>query len=151
MPEMSRLNRLVWAPVGAPWLWAAGVGIGVVGGIATLELNPLLAIPLALAWVYVGFRKPRLVGIAGALVGHGAAWIGLLLTAGFGCASTCWWSLPYGPTHTFDWDAWRASELQWIAFSALLLIFGIVLTVQLARRLRGQRAAVAVAPRSLPV
>jgi len=139
MPEVSRLNRLVWAPVGAPLLWAAGAGIGLVGGIATLELNPFLAIPLAMAWVYVGFRKPRFVGIAGALVGHGAAWIWLLLTSGFGCASTCWWTLPYGPTHTEDTEAWRAETWQWIAFSATLLIFGIGLTALLARRLRGQR------------
>lgn len=142
MSEVRLLNRLVWAPVGPRWLWAAGVGIGLVGGIATLELNPFLAIPLAMAWVYVGFRKPPLVGVAGALVGHGTAWIWLLLTAGMGCASTCWWSLPYGPTHTLDdTDAWRASEWQWITFSAVLLILGIVLTVQLARRLRGPRAA----------
>ena len=137
MSEVSLLNRLVWAPVRAPWLWAAGAGIGLVGGIATLELNPLLAIPLAMAWVYLGIRKPLFMGIAGALVGHGAAWIWLLLNAGMGGASTTWWTLPYGPTHSLDPDAWRASEWQWIAFSAVLLILGVVLTVQLARRLRG--------------
>jgi hypothetical protein len=134
---VRQLNRLVWTPVRASWLWAAGVGIGLVGGFATLELNPRLAIPLALAWVYVGYRQPRLVGIAGALVGHGAAWIWLLLNSGVGGANTQWWTLPYGPTHTDDLEAWRAETWHWIAFSAVLLILGIVLTVQLARRLRG--------------
>jgi hypothetical protein len=140
MPELSRLKSLVWAPVRAPLLWASGVGIGLTGGVATLELNPLLAVPFALAWIYVGLREPRVLGIAGALVGHACAWIALLLTAGYGCASTCWWTLPYGPTHTENLDAWRASEWQWIGLSALLLALGIVLSAQFARRLRGHRA-----------
>ena len=141
MPEMARLNRLAWEPIGAAWLWAAGAGIGLVGGIATLELNPLLAVPVALAWVYVGVRKPRVLGVAGALVGHGVAWICLLLTSGYGCASSCWWTLPYGPSHTEDYGAWKTQTTEWIGFSAVVLIFGIILTAQLARRLRRQRVA----------
>lgn len=141
MPEMGRLNRLAWAPIGAAWLWAAGAGIGLVGGIATLELRPLLAVPFALAWVYVGLRKPRVLGVAGALVGHGVAWICLLLTSGYGCASSCWWTLPYGPSHTEDYGVWKTQTTEWIGFSAVVLIFGIILTAQLARRLRWQRAA----------
>ena len=90
MSEIGRLNRLAWAPSGAAWLWAAGVGIGLAGGIATLELNPLLALPFGLGWVYAGVRKPRVLGVAGAMVGHGVAWICLLLTSGYGCASSCW-------------------------------------------------------------
>ncbi len=141
MPEMSRLSRLAWAPVGAARLWAAGVGIGLAGGIATLELNPLLAVPFAPAWIYLGVRKPRVVGVAGALIGHGFAWICLLATSGYGCASSCWWTLPYGPTHTEDYGAWKTQTWQWIGLSAVALVLGVVLTVQLARRLRWQRAA----------
>ena len=122
------------------------MGIGLVGGIATLELNPLLAVPFALAWVYVGYRQPRLVGIAAALVGHGVAWIWLLLNSGVGGANTQWWSLPYGPTHTDDLEAWRVETWQWIAFSVVVLIFGIVLTAVLARRLRWQVWAPVWAP-----
>jgi hypothetical protein len=140
MPDWSRLKWLVWAPVGAPLLWASGVGIGLAGGVATLELNPLLAVPLALAWVYIGVRKPRALGVAGALVGHGVAWIYLLLTSGYGCASTCWWTLPYGPSHTEDYEVWRSQTWEWIGLSALLLAFGIVLTAQLARPMRGRGA-----------
>ncbi|MGA2514810.1 MAG: hypothetical protein ABSG37_14540 [Candidatus Limnocylindrales bacterium] len=139
MPEVGRLDRLVWAPVGAAWLWAAGVGIGLITGIATLEVNPLLAIPLALIWVYVAVRKPRVIGIAGALVGHGVAWIYLLATSGYGCASACWWTLPYGPSHTEDLGVWRTQTWEWIGCSVILLILGIALTVQLARRVRSQR------------
>ncbi|MGD0249049.1 MAG: hypothetical protein ABSB75_08365 [Candidatus Limnocylindrales bacterium] len=115
--------------------------VGLISGIATLKVNPLLAIPLALVWVYVAVRKPRVLGVAGALVGHGVAWIYLLLTSGYGCASGCWWTLPYGPSHTEDPDVWRTQTWEWIGFSAVVLIFGIILTAQLARRLRWQRAA----------
>lgn len=47
MTGVDGLNRRIGAAIGAAWLWAAGVWIGLVGGIGTLELNPLLAIPLA--------------------------------------------------------------------------------------------------------
>ena len=141
MPEMGRLIRLAWRPIGAAWLWAAGVGIGLLGGIATLELNPLLAVPFALAWLYVGVRKPRVLGVAGALVGHGVAWLYLLVTSGYGCASACWWTLPYGPSHTEDYGAWKTQTWQWVGVSAVVLILGIILTAQLERRLRRQRVA----------
>ena len=141
MSEMGRLNRLAWPPVGAALVWVAGVGIGLVGGIATLELNPLLAVPCGVAWVYVGVRKPRVLGVAGALIGHGLAWICLLVTSGYGCASTCWWTLPYGPSHTEDYGAWKTQTWQWVGFSAVVLILGIILTAQLERRLRRQRVA----------
>jgi hypothetical protein len=133
LPDRRR-TRLLSVPIGARWVWAAGVAIGVAGGIATLELNPLLAFPFALAWVYVGVWEPRVLGVAGALVGHGVAWIYLLVTSGYGCSSTCWWTLPYGPSHTENYEAWKAETWEWLGFSAVVLISGIVLTAYFARR-----------------
>ena len=50
-------------------------------------------------------------------------------------------ALPYGPSHTEDYEAWKTQTLQWIGCSAILLVLGIALTALLARRLRRQRAA----------
>jgi hypothetical protein len=137
--DPNDLNQLVWTPIRARWLWAAGVFIGLVSGIATLTVNPLLAIPLALVWIYLGVRKPRVLGVAGALIGHGVAWICLLVTSGYGCASSCWWALPYGPSHTEDYQIWKTQTLEWIGGSVILLILGIALTALVARRQSARR------------
>jgi hypothetical protein len=113
--------------------------VGLISGIATLTVNPLLAIPLALAWVYLGARKPRVLGVAGALIGHSVAWICLLVTSGYGCASSCWWALPYGPAHTEDYEVWKTQTLEWIGGSVILLILGIALTALAARRQTARR------------
>jgi hypothetical protein len=102
-------------------------------------MNPLLAIPLAFVWVYVGVRKPRVLGVAGALIGHGVAWIYLLVTSGYGCASGCWWTLPYGPSHTEDLGVWRTQTFEWIGCSVIMLILGVVLTALVARNVSGKR------------
>jgi hypothetical protein len=136
MPEMSRLNRLVWGSVWTPVLWAAGVGIGLVSGFAILKLNLLLAIPSTVVWVYLGLRRPRAFGIAGALVGLGIEWLWLLATAETVCLLSqppvCGWSLPYGPSWSSDPNAWSTLQLTLTAAAVVLLVAGVVLTVQLA-------------------
>jgi len=143
MPGLSRLNWLVWGPVRTPVQWAAGVGIGLLSSFAILKLNLLLAIPLAAVWVYLGLRRPRLVGIVGALVGLGIEWIWLLATAKTLCLASlppyCEWSLPYGSSWSSDPNAWKTLETTLLVIGAVLLIAGVALTVQLAWRLPGRQ------------
>ena len=146
------LNWLVWAPVWAPVLWVTGVAIGLVSGFATLKLNPILSIPLAVVWIYLGLRPPRLVGIAGALVGLGIEWLWLLATAETICLQSqppvCGWSLPYGPSWSSDPNAWSTVELTLAVIAVAVLGAGVALTVQFAWRLRGGRSGSGSALRS---
>ncbi len=143
MHAHTRLDSKLWAPVSTPWLWAAGFGIGLVSGYATLELNVLLTIPLAAMWLYIGLRRPRLVGLAGAVVGHGMAWIWLLATASGICLQSlppmCWSvpRLPFASSYTRSEAALAAGQQMAIALGVSLLAVGIVLTLALV--LRGPR------------
>jgi hypothetical protein len=141
MHANTRLDSVLWAPVSTPWLWAAGVGIGLASGYATLELNALIAIPLAAVWLYVGLRRPRLVGLAGAVVGHGIAWTWLLARASGICLQSlppiCWSdpSLPFEPSYTRSEAALATQQQMGTAVGVVLLAIGIVLTFALALQL----------------
>jgi hypothetical protein len=141
MHANTRLDLVLWAPVSTPWLWTAGLGIGLVSGYATLELNALLAIPLAVVWLYVSLRRPRLVGLAGAVVGHGMAWTWLLGKASGFCLQSlppiCFSAprLPFEPSYTRSEAALATQQQMGTAVGVVLLAVGIVLTVALALRL----------------
>ena len=117
MPAMSQLGRRFWVALWTPGLWAAGLAIGLVSGYATLTFSLLLGIPLAIVWLLLGLRRPRLVGVAGALVGLGVEWIWLLANAMTICnlmlppASVCTSTLPLGPSWSADPNAWNTLEL----------------------------------------
>jgi hypothetical protein len=62
-----------WSTSRTRALWLFGLAIGLIGGFATLTLSPLAALPALLFWIVVAVASPRFLGLAGALVGHGAA------------------------------------------------------------------------------
>jgi len=145
MSEVGRLKRVIWRPVARLAQWSAGIVVGLVSGYAVLKLNLLLAIPFAVVWVCLGLIRPRLVGIAGALVGLGIEWIWLLLSASVMCLASippvCGWSLPYGPSWSTDPNAWGTLELTSTVIAVVLVAAGVALTVRLAwLNRRGHRA-----------
>ena len=58
-----------WRRAGA--LWIAGAWVGLVGGYATLVVDPGLIIPDLLVVLALALARPRLLGVVGAIVGHG--------------------------------------------------------------------------------
>ena len=79
MSEMALLRHRV-VPSGV-LLWICGMAVGLVGGYATLAINRAAWGPALVLWVFLAWPRPRLSGLAGALVGHGAAWTWLLATS----------------------------------------------------------------------
>lgn len=142
MSAMNRLSRLPWGPLWTPGLWAAGLGIGLVSGYATLTLSLLLGIPLAVVWVLLGLCRPRPVGVAGALIGLGIEWLWLLANAVSICnlmlppATVCTWTLPLGPSWSADPNAWLTLELTIAGMAFVAVVAGVALTIRLARRPR---------------
>jgi hypothetical protein len=101
-----------------------------------LVLSPLAAVPELLLGIVLAARSPRFSGLAGALVGHGAAWSLLLVTSSVSCLSECYYTLPYGPARVTDMPAWQAETRVWFAIAVGVLVVGLVLTVWTARRVR---------------
>jgi len=122
-------------------LWLFGLGIGLVGGYATLMLSPFAAVPASVLWIIVIAPSPRLSGLAGALVGHGAAWSWLLGTSSIVCSMSCSYTLPYGPAHLDDGVAWQTETRLWLAIAIGTLVSGLVLTALTARRAKPRRDA----------
>ena len=121
-------------------LWICGLGVGLVGGYATLTLGPIAAVPALLLWACLAVPSPRFSGLAGALVGHGGAWEWLLLRSRIDCAQTippqCAWSLAYGPSHLTDVAAWQTETETWLAFAVGITAVGAILAVWTARRVQ---------------
>jgi hypothetical protein len=121
-------------------LWVCGLAVGLVGGFATLTINPVAGVAALLLWICLAVAAPRFSGLAGALVGHGMAWVWLLLTSHVACAQSfpaqCAWSLAYGPAHLDDMAAWQTETRAWFAFALGLLAIGVLLTVWTTRRVR---------------
>jgi hypothetical protein len=126
-------------------LWICGLGVGLIGGFAMLTISPAAGLPVLLMWVWLAVRPPRFAGLAGAVVGHGAAWSLLLLASNVSCALSdprqCSWSLAFGPAHLDDMTAWQTETRVWLAFTLVLVAVGVILTIWTARRLRSGVAA----------
>jgi hypothetical protein len=114
----------------------AGLMIGLAGGFATLVVGPVAAVPEVLLWIVVAAQSPRLFGLAGAVAGHGVAWCILVLTSSMSCASSCFYTLSYGPAHLENGEAWVAETRAWFAIAVGILIAGLVVTVLMALRMR---------------
>src|SRR5450759_276590 len=124
-------------------LWVGAALIGAVGGYATLALAPIAIGPELVALVVLAWARPRAFGLAGAVVGHGLPWCGLLLASPRVCRqdvpAQCVYSLPFGPAHSADAATWMADTTRWIIGALLILSVGLVLTAVAARRLRTHR------------
>ena len=59
-------------------VWIAGAWVGLVGGYATLVVDPGLIIPDLLAVLALALARPRLLGVVGAIVG--------MASSGRGCS-----------------------------------------------------------------
>ena len=125
-----------WSIPQAQGVWLFGLLIGFAGGFATLQVSPLAAVPELLLWILVAAQSPRFSGLTGALVGHGAAWSWLLITSSVLCASSCIYTLAYGPAHLTDGAAWQTETRAWFAVAVGILLLGLVLSVWTARRVR---------------
>jgi hypothetical protein len=113
-------------------LWIAGLIIGLLGGFATLVVSPIAAVPEVLLWIVVAARSPRFLGLAGAVVGHGVAWSILIVTSSVSCTSSCYYTLPYGPAHLENGEAWVTETRAWFAIAVGILIAGLVVTAWIA-------------------
>lgn len=127
-------------------VWTVGACIGMAGGYATLVVLPVAVLIEVLAVLALALTAPRLVGLAGALVGHGAMWSWLLVTSSVACFESsppqCGFSLPFGPAHLTDAAAWQTETRIWLLGSVVILLVGLALTVALTIRARRLAAAV---------
>jgi hypothetical protein len=122
------LNDRFEAVRGPRRLWIAGFLVGLAGGCAILLLSPAAVAPEVALLVLLAARSPRLFGPGGALVGHGVAWCVLTATSSMSCASSCFYTLPYGPAHLENGEAWVAETRWWFGLAAAILIAGLVVT-----------------------
>lgn len=125
-----------------PTFWICGVAVGLVGGFATLTISPLAAVPELLLWLWLALPRLRGTGLAGALIGHGAAWAWLLVTSHVSCVDTlparCYGSLAYGPSHAESMAAWQSETWVWFAVGVGLILFGAILTTWTVLRTRSR-------------
>ena len=121
-------------------LWIAGAVIGAVFGFATLAVAPIAIVPELVALPVLAWARPRPSGLAGAVVGHGLVWLGLLSTSSRICRldvpDQCTYSLAFGPARSSDGSAWQADVTRWIIGALLIALVGLVLTAVAKRRLR---------------
>ena len=136
-----------WRRGGA--LWFAGAGVGLVGGYATLVVDPDLIVPELLAVLALALARPRLLGVAGAIVGHGLMWSWLLATTSVNSNSLsipgeapCSVTLPFqsayygGPLAWPKYPGWFFPLL--LAGALALVLAGLVLTANRARSASAQ-------------
>jgi hypothetical protein len=126
-------------------LWIAGVLVGLVGGYAMLVVDPGLIILDLLAVLALALARPRILGVAGAIVGHGLMWSWLLATTSINCHSLlipgeapCSVTLPFqsayygGPLAWPKYPAWFFPLL--LAGALALVLAGLALTARTAQR-----------------
>ena len=136
-----------WRRAGA--LWTAGACVGLVGGYATLVVDPGLIIPDLLVVLALALARPRLLGVVGAIVGHGLVWSWLLATTQVNCNSRllpgeapCSSTLPFqsayygGPLAWPKYPGWFFPLL--LAGALALVLAGLVLTANRARSASAQ-------------
>jgi len=128
-------------------LWIAGVWVGLVGGYATLVVDPGLIILDLLAVLALALARPRPLGVTGAIVGHGLVWSWLLATTSVNCNSllipSCSVQLPFqsayygGPLAWPKYPEWLFPLL--LAGALALVLAGLALTAGTARRATNRR------------
>jgi hypothetical protein len=123
-----------WPISRARALWLCGLATGLIGGYATLMVSPFAAVPALVLWIVIAVLRPRFSGLAGAMVGHGAAWSWLLVTSSIVCLMTCSYTLPYGPAHVTDGVAWQTDTRVWFAAAVIILVGGLLLSALTALR-----------------
>ena len=139
--EVSVRSRS-WRRAGASWI--AGALVGLVGGYATLVVDPDLIVPELLVVLALAFARPRLLGVAGAIVGHGLMWSWLLATTSVNCNSLlipgeapCSVTLPFQSAYYGGPLAWPKVPGWWFPLllpgALALLLAGLALTAITAR------------------
>jgi hypothetical protein len=138
---------------GAARRWAWGAAAGVVGGAATLLINPLFALVEVTVWAYLDRGSRRIAGLSGGLLGHGLAWAFLLLNARLVCLASeppiCAWSMyvgglglsPAAPWQTATDDSSFGTYVALVGLALGLLLIGLVLSVRTWLRSRRGGAA----------
>jgi hypothetical protein len=121
---------------GARRRWAFGLLIGLVGGVATLQVSPLAAAPELVLLIWLAAPPARPAGPAGILVGHGAVWSWLLVTSSVACAGVCRYTLAYGPAHVLDASAWQTETRVWFGLALCIFLVGLGVTTVGARGAR---------------
>ncbi len=136
-----------WRRAGA--LWIVGAWVGLVGGYATLVVDPDLIVPELLVVLALAFARPRLLGVAGAIVGHGLMWSWLLATTSVNCNSLlipgeapCSVTLQFQSAYYGGPLAWLKEPGWWfpllLAGALALVLAGLVLTANRARSASAQ-------------
>jgi hypothetical protein len=125
-------------------LWIAGALVGLVGGYATLVVDPGMIVPELLVVLALALARPRLLGVAGAIVGQGLTWSWLLATTSVNCNSLlipgeapCSVTLPFQSAYYGGPLAW-AKYPEWffpllLAGALALVLAGLVLTANRAQ------------------
>jgi hypothetical protein len=105
-------------------LFLAGLVLGTLLGLAYL-LAPVSFIPGLAVWAWLIGRRPRFLGLAGALVGFGVIWLLVIGQAGLRCA--------------VDANCTQPDVTPWLAIGGVILAGGVVVGLASYRRMDSSR------------